>query len=182
MADLEDGVEEDNTLAYNLAAHVHFLGSPARTSGQYADSIKQTNQLTVPADVTASGFYLTNGWNRILGNAASGGWGGFALPSLQAPVGSHRNVQLTPASRPLLQFDGNSAHSSGFWWQRGGAIYFGGRLWESGSTLWYNSGRNPVPRDTCEPPGGTTTQSHACAKANQAFTVLRNTKVFTTYY
>lgn len=25
---LEDAVEENNTLAYNLAAHVHFLGTP----------------------------------------------------------------------------------------------------------------------------------------------------------
>ena len=31
---LEDGVEEYNRLEFNLAAHVHFLGSPARSSGQ----------------------------------------------------------------------------------------------------------------------------------------------------
>ena len=31
---LEDGVEEHNTIEYNLAAHVHFIGAPGRAGGQ----------------------------------------------------------------------------------------------------------------------------------------------------
>ena len=77
------------------------------------DDVPQTPDLTLPADVTASGFYLTNGWNRVLGNAASGGWGGFALPILPTPLKLHRSVQLTPEARPLLEFRGNSARSAG---------------------------------------------------------------------
>ena len=45
-----------------------------------------------------------------------------------APLKLHRSVPMTPEARPLLAFRGNSAHSSGFWWGRGGAAYFGGEL------------------------------------------------------
>ena len=52
---IEDGVEERNVLEYNLAAHVHFLGSPARTNGQFTGWVRATDALILPADVTASG-------------------------------------------------------------------------------------------------------------------------------
>lgn len=84
---LEDAVEENNTFAYNLAAHIHFLGSPARaTSGQFGDDVYATAALMLPADVTASGFYISNGFNVVVGNAASGGWAGFAYPIVSAPL------------------------------------------------------------------------------------------------
>ena len=134
--------------------------------------------------MTASGFYITNGWNHVLGNAASGGWGGFALPILPAPLKLHRTVQTTPESRPLLSFVGNSAHSSGFWWHSGGAVYVGGKLWEeydsaSGAySLRYNPGRSNPARDTCTHPYGTDEQDHTCVVANKAFTRFDDTKVF----
>lgn len=56
---LEDGVEEDNTLSYNLAAHIHFIGSPAIGSGQNVDVVEESLDLTLPADIAASGFYIT---------------------------------------------------------------------------------------------------------------------------
>ena len=36
--------------------------------------------------MSASGFYITNPYNDFVGNAASGGWAGFAMPSLPSPV------------------------------------------------------------------------------------------------
>lgn len=74
---LEDGVEHDNTISYNLAAHIHTLG-PNIPSGwsqglsDYDESAVAGQELTLPADVTASGFYITNVHNNIIGNAASG--------------------------------------------------------------------------------------------------------------
>jgi G8 domain len=71
---LEDGVEENNTLSYNLAAHIHAIG-PKPPNGGGSQSISPTGQgpqLTLPADITASGFYITNVRNNLIGNAASG--------------------------------------------------------------------------------------------------------------
>lgn len=51
---------------------------------------------------------------------------------------------IIPHQRPLKLFDGNTAHSSGYFYQRAGAIYFGGRLWNEdsdGGKLYYWSGR-----------------------------------------
>ena len=69
---LEDGVEERNTISYNLAAHIHMIGPIPWGSGQTTDTFTESNRLTLPADVTASGFYITNVHNNIIGNAASG--------------------------------------------------------------------------------------------------------------
>ena len=127
---LEDAVEENNTLAFNLAAHVHFMGSPARaTNGQFGPDIYATSELQLPADTTASGFYISNGYNRVVGNAASGGWAGFAFPIVASPLKASAGATVTPEARPLLDFNGNSAHSCGWWWSRGGCVYFGGKLW-----------------------------------------------------
>lgn len=71
---LEDGVEENNKLLFNLAAHIHSLGPnpPNGGGGQTTDKYVQGPDLTLPADVTASGFYITNVHNDLIGNAASG--------------------------------------------------------------------------------------------------------------
>ena len=141
---LEDGVEENNLIEFNLAAHVHVIGTPAWSTNQFIDDVYQTDDLLLPADVTASGFYITNANNSIIGNAASGGWAGFALPELPRPVMAHRaQSDVTPSSRTFLAFDGNTAHSTGFWWHNAGAIYVGGKLWHpnAGSDeLRYNPG------------------------------------------
>jgi hypothetical protein len=70
---LEDGVEEENTLSFNLAAFIHAIG-PETPSGnaQTTNVYQQNDQLTLPADVTAAGFYITNVHNNLIGNTASG--------------------------------------------------------------------------------------------------------------
>ena len=114
---LEDGIEQDNTFEYNLASFVHPIGMPAAisTSGQTCEDIVQSDTLTLPADSAAAGFYITNGQNTIVGNAASGGWAGFALPQLDKAIKSHRWNSMKQSRYPLLRFEGYSAHSSGFW-------------------------------------------------------------------
>lgn len=71
---MESGIEENNTLSYNLAAHIHPLGPyMMRGAGHDAPIIVQNDEtLILPADVSASGFYITNMYNTIIGNAASG--------------------------------------------------------------------------------------------------------------
>ena len=170
---LEDGIEEDNTLSFNLAAHIHFIGSPAIGSGQSVGIVSETPDLTLPADITASGFYITNLHNNIIGNSASGGWAGFAFPVLQTPVGPHRDDPIKPSERTTLSIDGNTAHSTAWWWSHAGAFYFGGSLYYQGTTLFYNAGRDHDfgRRDPCEEDAG----SNDCI---DAWNRITNSKVF----
>eukprot|EP00934_Nitzschia_sp_Nitz4_P002884 Nitzschia sp. Nitz4//scaffold35_size145790//102540//106801//NITZ4_003043-RA/size145790-augustus-gene-0.122-mRNA-1//1//CDS//3329549163//2874//frame0 len=140
---LEDGVEEYNTLSYNLAAHINIIGSPAIGTDQYIQTVQQTTDLTLPADITASGFYITNLHNYIIGNVASGGWSGFAFPILMNPVGLHTDVDMIPATRMTLELDGNTAHSTGHFFISSGAFYFGGFLYYLDDGRYeYNAGRD----------------------------------------
>lgn len=41
---------------------------------------------------------------------------GFIYPVLTKAIGFSRGSKVVPASRPLLLFDGNTAHSSGYMW------------------------------------------------------------------
>jgi len=166
---LEDGVETYNTLEFNLAAHVHFIGPPPRSSGQFCADIDQTDDLLLPADATASGFYITNAQNYIVGNTASGGWAAFAFPTLPRPIKSHRHqTSLAPAAMDLLHFVGNTAHSAGFWWFNAGQIYVGGKLWhpetaDPSHPLYHKLRYNPCRQSGDERSGAT---------------VMRETKVF----
>ena len=147
---LEDGVEQYNMIAYNLAAFIHMIGpEPPTGGGQQTNIYQQSDVLTLPADVTAAGFYITNVHNYIIGNTASGGWAGFAFPSLPEPVGSHIGVQMRPANVRELVIDGNTAHSTGWWWKHAGAFYFGGALYYENNVLTYNPGRGTHRRNTC---------------------------------
>ena len=181
---LEDGVEHHNTISFNLAAHIHLLGpEPPSGGGQTTNVYDQSDILTLPADVTASGFYITNVQNNIIGNAASGGWSGFAFPNLPTPLGIHQNLLMRPSSALPLTIDGNTAHSTGWWWYHAGAFYFGGALYYVGGTLQYNPGRdfdfNNHGRDTCKTDlcsdgvcGGW------CAEYDKLWIRMTNTKAF----
>jgi len=152
---LEDGVEEDNTISFNLAAFIHMIGTPSRGNGQRTPIVKESEEITLPADVTAAGYYITNLRNNIIGNAASGGWAGFAFPVLLSPIGAHKHVNMRPANRLALTIDGNTAHSTGWWWNHAGAFYFGGTLYYENNILVYNAGRDtsrtrsPCTEDKC---------------------------------
>jgi hypothetical protein len=181
---LEDGVEHDNTISFNLAAHIHLLGPEAPWgNGQTTDLYQQSNTLTLPADVTASGFYITNVHNNVIGNAASGGWSGFAFPNLPSPIGLSKNVIMRPSSAIPLTIDGNTAHSTGWWWYHAGAFYFGGSLYyNNAGVLEYNAGRDQASgrerktcsRDLCA--GGDC--GGWCADQEQLWVRITNTKVF----
>ena len=154
---LEDGVEEGNTFAHNIGAYVHPIGPPAGGVSQSGETFEERPEATQPADAGAAAFYVSNPNNDVIGNAASGGVSGFAYPVLHKPIGLSRTVQIVPAARPFGIFQGNTAHSSGYYsLQTGGCMYFGGSLWEepqSGGTykLKYNSGRSAFPNRDAGP-------------------------------
>jgi hypothetical protein len=179
---LEDGTEERNTLSSNLAAHIHFIGRPGRgPPGSHkfiSDVLADPETLTQPADATASGFDISNAYNSIINNAASGGWAGFAFPQLQRPIGTNTAAQMSPSQRPVLAFDGNSAHSSAWWWGAAGAVYIGGKLElqqanTPTSPLRYNPGRGSR-HDTCK----VWSRGKACKPADALFLRFTNVKVF----
>jgi len=185
---LEDGVEEDNEISFNLAAHIHPVSNVIANGdgGQTINPFSQSKDLILPADVTASGFYLTNLHNDIFGNAASGGWSGFAMPNLQSPIGAHRNVNMRPGNRLTKILDGNTAHSTGWWWSHAGAFYNGGTLYYSNADatlLEYNAGRDdnrrrsPCLVDKCVT---TNNCNDWCSSGEQAWFQLTNSKVFLT--
>lgn len=189
----EDGIEENSTFSYNYAAHVHPIGTAALVSqstsqwwdgGQQLFDVVESPSLILPSDTSASCFYITNAYNRFIGNGGSGGWSGAAFPNLPAPVkvsGQYGGGggRFRPKDRPLLEFKGNTFHSTGYWWGSAGAVYVGGKLSDNGlnGPLTYNAGRADVSgRDTCnvEP---FTTYSY-CTPANFAYMVFEDTKVF----
>ncbi|RMZ52666.1 hypothetical protein APUTEX25_000785, partial [Auxenochlorella protothecoides] len=139
---LEDGVEEQNVIDRNLAMFVNILGTAAAGIDQSGVTLTTSGTgLENPSDSSAAGFYITNPYNTLTNNAASGGYSGFFYPVLPAPIGLSRSTQLVPSQRPLLKFDSNTAHSSGYYWENAGCIYFGGKLYYNGNDLTYYSGR-----------------------------------------
>lgn len=114
---LEDGVEERNTIEFNLAANIHPIFEAATGWGQVGVQYVQSPALLNPADTGAAGYYITNAYNTVVGNAASGGWAGFSFSNLPRPIGpfwAHDFGDFNPWARPVLVFDGNSAHSAGY--------------------------------------------------------------------
>ena len=75
-------------------------------------------------DVSASGFYISNMDNHIIGNSPSGGWSGFAVPILPEAVGLSQASNVIPSAARGLTFDGNTAHNTGWWWKSGGGAFY----------------------------------------------------------
>ncbi|HEY0469378.1 MAG TPA: DNRLRE domain-containing protein, partial [Polyangiaceae bacterium] len=145
---LEDGVEMNNELSFNLAVKTKIMGPTDQASidamralGQPGFTLTQSPDLVQPADRAAAGFYISNGNNRIIGNAASGGFTGFSLPNLPRALGGSVD-RIFPIQYGVSDFDGNTAHSAGYLWGDGACIYVGGTLLEVGGQLQYTSGRS----------------------------------------
>ena len=89
---------------------------------------------------------------------------------------------MRPSSRLVKTFDGNVAHSTGYWWYHAGAIYSGGSLYYStdGKSLVYNAGRdftatrNPCLVDKCK----TTRCDDYCTLGDKAWNKITNTKTY----
>lgn len=149
---MEDGVEENNTISFNLAASIDVISPVATAQAQYMSDFPATSDRELPADSAASGFYITNMQNYVFGNAASGGWAGYALPMFDEAMGLSRGTPMkpTPRNKAVLLFDGNTAHSSGHLWSIFSAcLYSGGSLFYDKVTdvLTYNGGRGPGERN-----------------------------------
>lgn len=145
----EDGVEMNNEMSFNLAVRTKFLGSAddvalrqIRFQGQLGFTQVASADLIQPADRAAAGFYISNGNNRIVGNASSGGFAGFSFPNLPKALGGSPE-RIFPIRYGVSHFDGNTAHSAGSLWNDGGCIYVGGTLTEDElGVLKYVSGRD----------------------------------------
>lgn len=82
---------------------------------------------------------------------------------LEKPIGLHKDVLLRPGNANSLKIDGNTAHSTGFWWEHAGAFYVGGSLYYVDNMfLRYNPGRGDFGRDARFPCSNYT----ACVGAN----------------
>jgi len=150
---LESGVEEFNRVEYNLAAFVHVInGAVLMTAVDITRP--QTSSISIPADHTASGFYISNVHNYIIGNAASGGWAGMQFPILPQPVDPDlRYNGVVPKDRPALSIRGNSVHSSSWFGLNTGSFYSGGSLYwdeddEESQVMKYSAGRMGTARLT----------------------------------
>eukprot|EP01125_Pyxidicula_operculata_P011859 TRINITY_DN387_c1_g1_i6.p1 TRINITY_DN387_c1_g1~~TRINITY_DN387_c1_g1_i6.p1 ORF type:complete len:1531 (+),score=219.74 TRINITY_DN387_c1_g1_i6:402-4994(+) len=160
---IEDGTEENNIFMYNLAVQTKVIGRAAAGPNQEGDQFVEDSTALVPSDHAAASFYITNAYNIFIGNAASGGWAGFAFPTLSKPISISRNEPIVPHSRPLILFEGNTAHSIGeSWIGSGPCIYVGGRIWEEQNATtgaWfarYDSGRGVSTTSLARNKHGTT--------------------------
>jgi G8 domain len=159
---VEDGVEQGNEISYNLAAGIKIMGPVDETAleelafpSQDGFTLNASADFVNPADRAAAGFYISNANNQIFGNAASGGFAGYSFPGLPEPIGGGP-AGLVPFEVPIRNFDGNSAHSSAYFWGDAGCVYVGGVLRfvneGYGPTLQYTSGRamSVIPRRLTE--------------------------------
>ena len=126
---LEDGVEENNQIMYNLGVKINTIGGAARDSnGQDGQTVDTRPEALQPADASASVFYFTNAYNTIVGNAAVGGWAGMGFINLPEPIGDHAGIDMVPMERPTKKFDGNTARASSHYFTFSGCVYTGGYL------------------------------------------------------
>ena len=191
---LAAGTEESNTVSYNLVALVHMVytsENPGNGHGflsgidvvayrpDYFNSNPLVSDISMAfaPDAFASCYLLSNAQNSLVGNAAAGCWFGYWYPALPLPLAPFASENTTsPMHRPLLTFNGNTAHSTSYWWYLGGAgAHFGGVITtaSSGAVALTST---PIPRDPCsvEPLlwGG------ACPSWARQPTSLANLKVF----
>jgi hypothetical protein len=110
------------------------------------------------------------------------GWAGFAFPILPTALQTFRNSGYFPAATTGMTIDGNTAHSTGWWWSFGSGFYFGGDLYYNSTTgiLMYDAGRSRgLTRNTCN----TMTQCggsfcNTCRMADKRWLRVTNSKSF----
>ena len=185
---LEDGVEENNVIEFNLHAHIHTIhpsssvrqgAPPGEAQGlgdpKYLPDVYSSKDLTTPTDATASGFYISNAKNNVRGNAAVGGFSGFHFPVFATALGLHdANEWKKPMHKPPLEFDGNSCRSAGYWWSMGGCLYTGGWFRKSGSRKVYSPGRSDETLMPCK------TEEYCWDYNDRAYLQITNLKVAAT--
>ncbi|MDC0510945.1 hypothetical protein OAN61_00905 [bacterium] len=95
---IEDGVEQGCEWSFNMVLQVHFMKYPHITSGKFMSDVHEESDgdgdgtggnryglLPERVDVTASAFFILNPYNKFIGNAASGGWGGHTIVTVTEP-------------------------------------------------------------------------------------------------
>ena len=99
---------------------------------------------------------------------------------LPTALQSFQSSTKNPSSATSLTIDGNSAHSTGWWWGHAGAFYFGGKLFYESGVLKYNPGRggnrSPCNVDPCNIPNWNC--GRGCPQGDEAFLHITNSKTF----
>ena len=92
---IEDGVETENRLEYNLGIQTQAVWS------------------LLVVDQTPAVFWITNPQNYLVGNVAAGSAAyGFWFRPLKHPDGANARTDVCPRKSPLGAFDDNVAHST----------------------------------------------------------------------
>ena len=95
---IEDGIEEDNIIQYNLAVYT-----------------RQSSSLLNP-DIQPGSFWIVNPNNIVQHNSVAGSTHfGFWYRVLKYPDGPSRTTSYCPARAPMGRFYNNSAHSNGLY-------------------------------------------------------------------
>jgi hypothetical protein len=111
------GVTVDNTYAVDIKGHAFFMEDGPERRNTIRNCVAMlVRSPTTPVkvhDAEASGFWLTNPDNAIVGNSASdcvgrGLWNSFAT----ACFGLSRNVPMSPKDLDILEYDSNTGHSN----------------------------------------------------------------------
>ena len=128
---LEDGIETGNRFLCNLAVGVR--------SAEWGEQV-------TPSDLQASGFWISNPDNAVIGNVAAGApHAGFSLSFPEHPVGLSATNTVWPSRTPLRSFKGNTAHSVGF---AGLYVDGGERSDRTTRTTWYEPRVDPADPDS----------------------------------
>jgi hypothetical protein len=106
------------------------------------------------------------------------GWAGFAFPVLPTALQTFRSLEFRPLAVTALTIDGNSAHSTGWWWDHAGAFYFGASLYYNGDTLEYNPGAAANLEESRTPCNVDTFKLGYCPEDDKAWIRMTNSKAF----
>jgi hypothetical protein len=96
---------------------------------------------------------------------------------LETGLQDFQKLGYIPLRRTDLTINGNTAHSTGWWWYHAGAFYLGGSLYyrSSDGKLEYDPGRGSLGRAPC-----VTNGTGWCPNSEQDWIQIYNSKTFLT--